>query len=393
VYLLNISPHFVYVGFKTPFPIFLKRQPADLAAWSKYYRSNLKEHLTGDDKAPATYVLFVLQRFDSDLSQVQAAVSNPNAFYPIDYKVPLAKTIYSQLAMLNVSETLWLRAVAELEVQRADLAEKDFLFALDLNRPLERKNFLLAFLIAMADRAFDNAILWEGIRRHAWSDSELHEMESALAAMDELSAGKEMLRNERAGMLQMMNVNVRRSQPARSEGTFFLGMPYTYFLYRPSGWWDEDQTQETRLYQSLIDSIDTGKGTMKKVETKPDQGGVAGFLHFMIAPMSSVSGGFLNSFISKLAESETESRLAAVACLLEEFYSSHKEYPVTLGDLPDLPDRLNREVLTGRPLHYQRKGAGYSLYSTGWDETDHGGTPQTSYPSNDGHYDWVWPSP
>jgi hypothetical protein len=73
-------------------------------------------------------------------------------------------------------------------------------------------------------------------------------------------------------------------------------------------------------------------------------------------------------------------------------------YPEKLDELSDLPPRLNQEVLSEKPFHYQLKGNGYLLYAVGWDGIDHGGVPtgprvEHGETVGNADYDWVWPSP
>jgi hypothetical protein len=99
-----------------------------------------------------------------------------------------------------------------------------------------------------------------------------------------------------------------------------------------------------------------------------------------------------------LAKAETYLRMGRLACFLERYYLKQGHYPEKLDELPDLPPHLNQEVLSEQPLHYQRKGNGYLLYSVGLDRTDHGGVPSgprvvAGQNVQNADYDWVWPSP
>jgi hypothetical protein len=78
-------------------------------------------------------------------------------------------------------------------------------------------------------------------------------------------------------------------------------------------------------------------------------------------------------FGPNIARAETRRRMARLACWLEEYRLAHGQYSDDLGQLSGLPPHLNQEVLSEAPLHYQRKDAGYTLYSTGWEQKDDGG--------------------
>jgi hypothetical protein len=85
-------------------------------------------------------------------------------------------------------------------------------------------------------------------------------------------------------------------------------------------------------------------------------------------------------------------RFGGPVCRLEEYWLAHKQYPDALAMLPDLPPHLNEEVLTGKPLHYQRNDDTYLLYSPSWDGKDRGGVGRKLNQAGDA-YDWVWPGP
>ncbi len=95
-----------------------------------------------------------------------------------------------------------------------------------------------------------------------------------------------------------------------------------------------------------------------------------------------------HSFCAVL-RSETNFRLARLACFLERYRIHNGHYPDNLKDLPDLPPGLDQEIMVDRPFVYRREGDSYRLYSVGWNRTDEGG--KLAMHGTEG--DWVWAGP
>ncbi|REJ70643.1 MAG: hypothetical protein DWQ31_00400 [Planctomycetota bacterium] len=82
----------------------------------------------------------------------------------------------------------------------------------------------------------------------------------------------------------------------------------------------------------------------------------------------------VNGMIDVDARMEVEFCRLKVAFALALYRADEGEYPETLDALvPELLDELPGDLFSGEGLKYQRRGAGYLLYSVGRDGIDHGG--------------------
>jgi hypothetical protein len=381
---------------------YLDGHPLDLTTWQHFYHSLPQSHLPMKVGTPAQDVLCALSQFDPEMNEVETALSNSNAFWPINYKMPFAGYLGGVTSMLKIAKAIQIRAVAHLDNHESDLAEKDYLFSFEINRPLTKGCFMVNYLVFAADRTVDDSILWEGIRRHAWSSAQLQEMESTIASTDLLALAKTSYRTERASGIQTMHV-IKKKDPGLLEqwGGDDPGMDFlihTWYI-RPSGWWDQDLLHYSFEIQKLIDAIDPAHSAIdfSAFDVRKPKTSWQAFY----TPLTEVALPVDYSIGEKIAKTETYSRLTRIACRLEEYYLGHQQYPEKLEELPDLAPHLNEELLTKQPLHYQRKDKGYLLYSTGWDRKDHGGVRTGPIPDKEeggvtvmtGDYDWVWPSP
>jgi len=374
-----------------------KGESTDLAAWQKFFHSNLKAHLPSENGTAPDDVLRTLRQFDPELNETDSAVSNPNAYWPHNYDMPFQEYLGAVTSMIDVAKILQLRATAYLENKQMDLAEKDYLFSFRLCQPLTRGPFYVHYLVIAAVRTIDDSILWEGLRRHVWNDTQLHEMESALASTDMVALAAQTLRNNRASFLKAMDVaqtvdtiSFRRLKA----GNWFF--PPESAIYRPLGWWNQDRCIYSRGTQRDIEGLDLEHETLSTVPflhseiPRSGPGDNPNLWSHIYIPMSAHDLPVVDSMSSSIARAETYRRLARLACRLEEYRLAHNnQYPEKLDDLPDLPAHLNQEVLSEQPLHYQRKGDGYLLYSLGWNQKDDGG----AYSTDAKEGDWPWPSP
>jgi hypothetical protein len=371
-----------------------KRWSVDLSAWQKFYRSVPEAQLPAKVGTPAEDILQALGRYDSELKEIDAAVSKPNAYWPNDDYLGAMQRLGA------VAEVVRLEAAAHLEDHHADLAEASYLFSLRLAHPLIKGGASLTFYFLVSDQRIAETILWEGLRDHAWTEPQLHEMEQALASDDMLALGANSLRFNRADSLEWMN-KLQSSDPdtlervRTSENAVFYYCHVTSWL-RPSGWWNEERNLYCRSVQSHLEAIEPGLGKLlptafpnrvpyENWELPHD----ISIWNLIYIPMASEGIYGLDVTGEIIAKAETYRRLARLACRLEEYRIAHGTYPEKLEELPDLPAHLNQEALSEEPLRYQRKGDGYQLYSVGWDQKDDGG----AFNNDDRFGDWPWPGP
>jgi hypothetical protein len=378
---------------------YLKGEPLDLAAWQKYYRSIPEVHLPVQVGTPAQDVLHVLSRFDPQMNEIDVALSNSNAYWPINYKMPFATPLGGVTKMIRLSQLLQLRAISHLDNHETDLAEKDYLFSFRLNQPLTKGCFLINYLVIGAVRSIDDSILWDGLRRHAWTDAQLREMESTLASTDMIALAADSFRIERASFVEAVKVaqdlDTNIVHRMKAHGLLFI---FEYGMIRPQGWWYEDRIAYCEAIQKCLDGMDLSRGTVSSTAFPYHVASGSGddsrstntsIWDKIYIPISAASLSAFDNTGSRIAHAETNRRLARLACRLEEYHIAHGQYPDKLDELPDLPAHLNQEVLSEQPLRYQRKGDGYLLYSIGWNQKDDGGV----LARDDREGDWVWPSP
>ena len=379
-----------------------ENKPLNLGHWQIFYTSLSKVSPAPGQTSAGPQIVAALQPFAAGMDELDAAVTLPGADWPLDYEEPYLTKLGGITGLLTPAKLLQLRGIAELDAGVAEAAKDDFLVSTHLEQPLKHNSNVIKLLVLLAIRAVDNAILWEGIHRHAWNADQLRSMDAALAGDDTLVLAVSALRQERAQGVRVMEYvsdkgklsdfsNVKGNDDLYGQiGSFEL---YTYLTLRPNGWHLREMAFYARQLQQQIDAIDPSSGTIDpgpahnmKEEKDYSTSEKINYCESLLLLVP------YHKFSFNVARGETYRREARLACLLEEFRLAQGHYPDALKELPDLPQHLNQEVLTTKPLHYARKGDSYVLYSTGWDGQDHGGKVDTSEGGRE-KSDWVWFGP
>jgi len=343
--------------------------------------------LPGKVGTPAQDVLQALNQFDPEWDEVDAALSNPNAYWPLNYERPFDNSFRGVTSMIPIAKVLPLKAAAHFDMNQNDLSEKDYLLSLQIDRSLASKCTLVNYLVLNGVRAIDDGILWEGLHRHIWNDSQLHEMESGVAETDMLALAAKTFRIERACSFQTMKMMQSKDSKLYEDlNEENFSEAWYFFQIRPIGWWDQDRYSYSLVAQNAIDAIHLDKGILTKLSDDEPPRSQALWVY---TPITQTIRSIFENTEPKIAQAETNRRLARLACRLEEYRIAQGQYPEKLEELPDLPAHLNQEVLSEEPLRYERKGDGYLLYSVGWNQKDDGGVVA----KDDKEGDWVWPSP
>jgi hypothetical protein len=332
--------------------------------------------------------------------EIDSALHDPESYWPLDCIIPCPPFKMDRLAgfirVLDVyqvaGQVLQMQGIARLENGEAEKAEQNFLFVQRLAQSLLRAPGVVNSIMAGGVQQRGEGLLWEGIRRHAWKDAQLRNMDTVMASVDFLKSYREILRFERGASIQCLSY-VQQKQP--------IPVPYPerkkykwdemilFFGVAPKGRIDQAKSYFCREIQKGIEAIDLNRGTL-------DPAPFAENKKSLMVPFLDLQD--LDRSSHSVAEAETYLRMGRLACFLELYYLKQGHYPEKLDELSDLPPHLNQEVLSEQPFHYQRKNSGYLLYSIGWDRIDHGGVP-TGPRVEDGEtvencdYDWVWPSP
>ena len=95
--------------------------------------------------------------------------------------------------------------------------------------------------------------------------------------------------------------------------------------------------------------------------------------HFLLHPLGSEA--VFTNYLKRLADAETQRRLAVMVIALARYQAAQGRYPERLEELlPKYLEKVSVDFMDGKPLRYRRRADGdYLLYSVGLDGRDDGG--------------------
>jgi hypothetical protein len=241
---------------------------------------------------------------------------------------------------------------------------------------------LLATMINVAVRGLYVQQIAEGLRLHAWRESELAALEEQLKTIDVVPPVKQAFVMEDTSTFRTLESVPSAGLVKRS----FLGG------LCPRGWGYEHIVARVQLDFARLASIDTASQVIFADKVKAaDQ-----------KSQAIEKGWWAYTFVGRLdpspflvvckrtAYTQTKVNQAVVACALERYHLALGKYPENLDALlPKFLDKIPHDVIGGQPPHYSRAADGtFILYSIGWNGLDNGGVRSQSLQAVDGN--WVW---
>lgn len=322
---------------------------------------------------------------------VRKALERPYARIDCDYQLPFAIGIPNFVRIRQVVQILAQRAQCYLLLGDPDSAWHELALVHDLcqilmAKPSGKPMTLVAAMINVAVIGLYADIVEEGLRLHAWREPQLLAIERQLEDTDLLAPVVEAFQQERAGTCRTFEIT-KRGELVK---LFNVGGSMSKLVLRwmPKGWFFQNMAAGAELEQKMIGSMDRSNHLVF-----PHQ--VTEIVHSVVGERRSpykflVAIAFPNfaKAVQTLARTQTRANEALLACTLERYRLAQGQYPDSLAALtPRFVEQRPHDLIGGEPLKYRRiNGAGYLLYSVGWDEKDNGGVPGKT--SEEG--DWVW---
>ena len=383
----------------------------DLKGWQQYYRkiySTTNEFpIPPQPQSPAADVLLALSKHDLDIEELREAAKLPGSRFPLEYDNDNpAAILLPHLASLRIcSQTLALRATAELQNDQSGKALDDVKLSLRLVESVRNEPLLISHLVRLAILQISVQPIYEGLAAHRWSDAQLIALEAELAKLNYLADYKLVMRGEMI-LFQHGLIDYLRHHPEKVITSFGVDA-YDSEAPRwqqslchliPSGWFYQNELSCARLMvQFYIPLADTNRQTISPamahqadaaIESDRSHLNAYNVLENLLLPA-------LSSAARKFAYAQTSADLARTAITLERCRLAHGEFPEKLEALaPQFIKEVPHDVIGGQPLHYHRTADGkFILYSVGWNETDESGVvglKKDSERIDISQGDWVW---
>jgi len=399
-----------------------------LKEWQMYFSSPPTNSLTNEFPVPqkpqsaAADVLFGLSKYDSDIEELRQASRLPQSRFPINYdtKLPFDELLPHLSSLKRCSQTLQLRALAELELGQTDKALDDIKLAMRLIDSTRSEPFLISHLVRVAQFSITLQPVYEGLAKHKWSAPQLVELETGLAKLNWLEDCQLAMRGERNLSLATIDY-LRRT---RSNDEFFemfdifgafpmvnkeeehgaiewnLLLSSTYYRLSPTGWFWMNKALIGKLYQQWYLLVCDPEKHLAYASISNQAEQRIDVELFPRRPSNMLAAMILGSLTAgerKFAFAQCSADMAMIACALERYRLANGTYPDSLEKVcPQFLGEIPHDVINGQPLKYQRTDDGrFLLYSVGWNEIDDGGKVGFN---QSGRYDiktgdWVWEYP
>lgn len=322
---------------------------------------------------------------------VREALDRPYARIDCDYQLPFAIGIPNFLRIRQMVQILAQRAQCYLLLGHPDSAWHELALIHDLCQILKAKPSgkpmtLVAAMINVAVIGLYVDIVEEGLRLHAWSEPQLLAIGRQLEDTDLLPQVVEAFEQERAGTCRTFEIT-KRGELVK---LFNVGGSMSKFALTcmPRGWFYQNMAVGAELEQKMIGSMDRTNHLVLPHQVSEIVRSVMGERRSPYKFLVAIAFPNFAKAVQTLARTQTRANQALLACALERHRLAQGQYPETLAALtPRFLEQLPHDLIGGESLKYRRiDGAGFLLYSVGWDEKDNGGVPAKTNEEGD----WVW---
>ena len=371
-----------------------KGERTDLSDWQRYYRSEgnpeseEKIPTALNPQSPAEDVLLALTLRKDGLDKLQEGSLRRHSRFPIDYEANFAALLPHLYLLKQASLTLRYRALAHLAAGNSELAFQDTILGVYLRDTIKSEPFLISHLVRYSINSIMIQPVWEGIADGKWNENQLKVFQEVFEGYNWLADFKQTMRGERAFSILTLDMIADSSETY----AHFLGYetlaqykesPLSHFLF-PRGWIYQNKLNicrwEDRSLSDIVNeknmTLDMEQVTSLDIENGNLKSSPYHFFARMMVPA-------LSQATLQLAQAQTVSDRAAIACAIERYRLATGSLPKTLDQLvPIYIETLPHDVINGEPLIYRQEGnRRYLLYSVGSDQSDDGG---------DFEKDWVW---
>ncbi|HEY5914645.1 MAG TPA: hypothetical protein VJA21_28990 [Verrucomicrobiae bacterium] len=356
---------------------------ADVASWAERYRRDTNSPAAGTGGSPAEAVLCALRQLDPDFSELrEAAVSRPYSRFPVQYEAePPFGVLLPHLGRLKPMATLLqVRATAELAGGLPMDAYQDVKLGLRISDSIRDEPIIISHLVRAATLGSVLQTVREGLRRHAWTDAQLAELQGSLASVNLLAEYKVAMRGERAGTVAELDYLRRHGNWGLDVEEFFskgITSCERVLRFGPSGWIYQNMLTVSRICQEFTLPAVDEQAHRVSPEIAARAKRMLQASHGPYTLFSRLFQPSLEKVIQRSARMQSFVDAARVACALERYRLANNDLPDTLAALtPRFLERVPTDVIDGQSLRWRRVPAGgYVIYSVGWNQTDDGGAP------------------
>jgi hypothetical protein len=344
--------------------------------------------LVTESPCPAADYLRWSDHFEPEFTATREALKRPYARRDGSYEPAIAAPVPNFVAIRNLARTSAQRAQCDLLLDKPEDALRELTLIHDLRRlsdgdPSDKYITLVSAMINVAVCHIYIGVVADGLRLHAWHDSQLQAIQKQLGELNLCALVANSLRCERA----MMESTFETTFNSRIPNGQIAPLPRAAKLLK--GWVYQNQVTLARLEQKLIDSYDPTNNVIRidlANSFKQEEQTLGTHVQTWIA---SIGVSDFSKALARAASEQTAANQARIVCALERYRIAHGNFPDSLDALtPQLIEKLPHDIMNSQPLKYHREnGDRFQLYSVGWNQIDDDGVTSTNLDQGD----WIWP--
>lgn len=351
------------------------------------------------EEAARILLELVQQTYGPLLDELSDASQRPRARFNIQYNTaPIYAILLPHLAYLkSCAQALSRRAQAQLALDQASGAMDDIQLGFHLADTLNAEPFLISQLVHIASKMILMSPLWHGFARHAWTESQLQQLQARLENDNIVADLNRALHGERASGVRIFDQILYRTggvslgNLGSTDGSDTMGEVVQMIM--PSGWFYLEKLNLSSAYDRCLEPLKEwldGKTAtqpalqqLRKLGKNPlgdengdwsTQSGFEKLWRHQI--MVSMLFPAVDRAFEKALNAQVHLLLVQQACALERHYLTTGQYPEKLENMvPKFIAKLPLDPMSGKPFVYRRQAQdAYLLYSIGFDFQDDGGT-------------------
>ncbi|MCB1205285.1 MAG: hypothetical protein KDN18_13575 [Verrucomicrobiae bacterium] len=377
--------------------------PTDLAPWI--------ESLVKNPDGGANALLEILSDQEPVLAEFADALDRPEARWTPQWRERELPAILFAISLpqyntsQNLARSLALRTLAAAEVGDVQTAHESVRILLRLAEANSQDPCLIGLLVTSSHTSLAANGVWTLCRDRVGSPEDFGRLETSLGRLNLTEATGQAWRTELAAGVSTIESLGNSSKWSQAEWEFLLGSGDIRNVgLIPRGWLFQNAATLAELQwrhglkpfrEGGLVAMQEASGEMEKEILKLRDSPLkwpGSFLATMILPATAAT-------TTNVIHTEVLLTQARVACALERFHLTHRQYP---GNLSELGNLSMADPWTGETMQYEKTPGGrYRLWSVGPDRVDDGGQrildpdhpEKTRFRSKDYLGDWVWDYP
>lgn len=334
----------------------------------------------------------VFKNLEPIIKELDQASLRAGSRFPIDYEEGQYPAI---VGFRGAIRTLRLKALMNLRAGHPELALQDLQTCFRVADHLKNEPHLISALLRTAIVGISMQVVWEGTEDHLWTGAQLTAIQADLEKFDLLAMSRLTWQAERQGAIDSWSATAE-NRPAPK----YWAEPNarrTHLGTLGRGWFYRNLLVHCQFVSSMVDSQDPVAHRVYPDRLLDPMSWLKGMRFRKDLIMAQIALPALTEQVIQFARRQALIDEGVVVCALERYRLERGHYPERLEDLIPVHLRiLPHDLVTGRPLRYQRHEDRFILYQVGWDGKDDGGKvvwtgegDKRTIDASKG--DWSWP--